>query len=121
MPRPDTELLIRFERINRLYFQGQYRLKSLAWSSQPFTGIYRGYDCAGCWAFFTPTHRIYLNVCLKGKCPLYVLDYLIYHECLHLYWNRHCQSFMAEEQKFKHYLKADQWLKKHEQLKKATC
>lgn len=119
MPRFDSDLLLRFERINRLYFNGQYKLRGLNWSNRPFNKTYRGYDCCNSWAFYTPKRRIYINVCLKGRCPLYVLDYLIYHECLHQYWYNHCQSFRTKERDFKHYAKAESWLKKHQKQKKA--
>jgi predicted metal-dependent hydrolase len=50
---------------------------------------------------------------LRGSAPQYVLEYLIYHECLHFQWAIHCPAFNNADRKFKHYKKADQWLERH--------
>ncbi len=114
MNKFEPELVVRFERVKRIYFNNRFTLKGLHWSISSFDLYCRKYKC---WAIFTPGQMVIINRCLKGNCPNYVLEFLIYHECLHRYWFYHCKSFREAEKKFKFYHKAEAWLKKNKHRK----
>lgn len=120
MSKDDAILYSRFFRVNELYFQNSIPFNGLSWSTGPFSISFRhGGRLKKCLAICTDDGQIFINVCLKRRCPNYVLEYLIYHECLHLSWRTHCKSFRREERKFKHYRRAEDWLARHEGLIKA--
>ena len=116
MTKFDPELLKRFERINRLYFRGNYPQARIIWSKNPLSINRYGKNS---WALYANNRLFIINSCLKGKCPNYVLEYLIYHECLHFFWTYHCKGFRDYEQEYKHYHKAEAWLDTHEHMLKA--
>jgi hypothetical protein len=105
----------RFDRLNREYFQGRLRRPRLTWSvgkSRRHVGQYdETFDC------------IAMNRKLDSKwVPLYVLDYVLYHEMLHMVFPArsgkngrrmvHTREFKEAEKRFKDYDRAIRWLEK---------
>jgi len=105
----------RFDRLNREYFQGQLRRPRLTWSvgrSRRHLGQYdETFDC------------IAMNRKLDSKwVPLYVLDYVLFHEMLHMVHPArigkngrrlvHTKEFKKAERRFKDYDRAIRWLEK---------
>jgi hypothetical protein len=105
----------RFERLNRDYFQGKLRRPRLTWSvgkSRRHLGQYdETFDC------------IAMNRKLDSKwVPLYVLDYVLFHEMLHMVHPArvgkngrrmvHTKEFKKAEKQFKDYDRAIRWLER---------
>ncbi len=101
-----------FNRINRRYFQGSMIKPSLSWSPRSSRRLL-GY------------HDSHLNLVVISRwldrktVPQYVLDYIMYHELLHItmpakYINGkrivHTKEFKHWEQKFEQYGEAIHWL-----------
>lgn len=114
--KTEPELARRFNRVNRVYFGSDYPQVKIIWSKDPLAINHHGCKC---WARFYNSKLFIINICLKDKCPNYVLEYLIYHECLHRYWLYHCRGFNKKEQEFKHFSKAAAWLENHGHMIKA--
>ena len=113
MDTNDNKLVLLFNRVNRLYFDEGLEINGIFWSA---SRTLIANNCRkNCWAICNPNTRIIIiNMLLKNKMPRYAMEYLIYHESLHFKWIYHCVSFRLAEQKFKHYLKAEKWLKANE-------
>jgi hypothetical protein len=105
----------RFARLNREYFEGNLRRPRLTWSvgkSRRHLGQYdETFDC------------IAMNRKLDSKwVPLYVLDYVLFHEMLHMVHPAkigrngrrlvHTKEFKKAEKRFKDYARAIRWLEK---------
>ena len=119
-PRPDNakgrwqNLDVNFDRLNAEYFSGKMERPRLAWSATRSRRILGRYDATH--------HTIFVSLVFDSPLtPDFVLDYILYHELLHIHHPsraRDCRSinhtpeFRADEQKFKSYKKATDWIKK---------
>lgn len=108
------DLDLNFARINTLYFGGQLERPTLGWSGTRSRRILGRYDSA---------HRtiVISRVFDSPTVPDFVLDYVLYHEMLHIkHPSRvkdcrmitHSAEFRADEKKFKDYKKATNWIRK---------
>jgi predicted metal-dependent hydrolase len=104
-----------FRRVNKRYFGNYFNPKALYWvQQQEFTQKLPGRRL---WAQCHPQKKtIYIFLGLRSAAPDYVLEFLLYHECLHFFWLRHCPRFRAEEKKFREFKNAALWLERHEFL-----
>ena len=103
-----------FDRVNRLYFNGQLKRPSLTWSQRKTSIRFGHHDDA--------LNTIVISRTLDdGKLPPYLLDYIMYHEALHIkheinYENGrrsvHTRAFKDDEKKFQDREKAEALLKK---------
>lgn len=103
-----------FERINKLYFQGGLDMPHLTWSQRKTRTRFGHHD--------DTMNTIVISRTLDDdKLPIFLLDYIMYHEALHMkhgirYENGrrriHTKSFRSDERKFKEYEKATALLKK---------
>ncbi len=104
-----------FDRVNQLYFGGRMRKPKLTWSP----GISRrrmGY-------YDSEHHLIVVSSGLDNKrVPVYVLDYIMYHEMLHLICpveSRgrrraiHTKEFSELEKRYRDYERALRWIRKY--------
>ncbi|WP_254567914.1 M48 family peptidase [Oscillatoria sp. HE19RPO] len=101
-----------FHTINREYFGGKMVKPRLSWNrsftTRKFGHYERGRD------------RVVLSISLDSdRVPQYVVEFVLYHELLHKQhegkWvngrlNVHTPEFRQDEQKFRKYKEADQWL-----------
>lgn len=102
-----------FKEVNQQYFDNELSIKKIKWAK--VTTLYLLYPCRyRLWAVCEPdTKTIYLNKNIKKlsrQIPRYVLVYLIFHECIHLFYLTHCPSFAEIEKNFPQIKKANQWL-----------
>jgi len=104
----------RFDRLNAAYFSGALERPRLTWSRTKSRRILGRYDA---------THRtIFVSLLFDSQhIPDFVLDYVIYHEMLHIkHPSRaencrlvaHTPEFRAEEKRFESYGKATEWIKR---------
>ena len=105
---------VTFDRVNGDYFEGKLERPRLTWSNRRSRRILGRYDA---------THR---TVCISlffdsPRIPDFVLDYLVYHELLHMRhpsrarecrFINHTPEFRADERRFKDYKKAIDWIRK---------
>lgn len=103
-----------FHTVNREYFGGKMVKPRLSWNRsftrRKFGHYERGRD------------RVVLSISLDSdRVPQYVVEFVLYHELLHKHhegkWvngrlNVHTPEFRQDEQKFRKYKEADQWLTK---------
>ena len=100
-----------FVRLNRLYFQNALKQPTLSWSQRRTFRIFGHHD---------PVHNaIIVSRTLDARdVPGYVVDYIMYHEMLHLVhrpkimngrWYYHTPEFKADERKFTFYAEASKW------------
>jgi hypothetical protein len=115
MSKNDLFLLKRFIRVNMLFFNNQFPFQNIFWSTGTLN-ITVSNRRKRCWGVYADGDII-ICVSLKNRAPLYVLDYLIYHECLHHYWQSHGIRLKRAEWQFPHYPKAEAWLRNHENIK----
>ncbi|MBL8209994.1 MAG: M48 family peptidase [Bryobacterales bacterium] len=107
------DLVERFERLNREYFHGLMARPDLGWSVTGGRWELGHYDRSH--------HTIVLNRMLDHESvPAYVVDYVLYHEMLHLVFpverkgGRRCvhpEEFRAREREFARYGDAEAWIK----------
>lgn len=107
-----------FERVNRHYFQSKLTLPSLGWSRRA------GQTKLG--EFQTLRHAIVINRRLdSASTPPYVLEYLMFHEMLHMKHGAeirngrrvvHTKKFRVEERKFEGYAAAKEWIRRMTRL-----
>jgi hypothetical protein len=107
-------LEINFDRVNATYFEGKLERPRLAWSTTRSRRILGRYDATH--------HTIVISLVFDSpKIPDFVLDYVLYHETLHIRHPsraRNCRllthtpEFRAEERRFKDYKRATEWLRK---------
>ena len=110
-----------FARLNRHYFDGQIAKPALTWSKRRARSILGHYDAAH--------ETITISKTLDAPdVPEWFVDYIVFHEMLHIkhpahiingrrYY--HTTAFREDEQRFRQYRKAQQWLdrvvrKRHE-------
>ena len=108
-----VDLNASYERINRLYFDGQTERPRLSWSTKRSRYILGRYDVTH--------HTIFISRIFDSRdVPEYVLDYIMFHEMLHVkHQSRvqnarcivHTSEFRQHERRFSHYKAAKQWLK----------
>ena len=111
----DQRLVVLFSRVNQQYFQGQLTIRGIFWTKHCM--LTYGWPRKALWGqCLLKYHGIRLHESLRDIAPRYVIEYLIFHECLHFQWAIHCPAFNRAERKFKHYKKADQWLARHNYL-----
>ena len=98
--------------LNRKYFGGEIRRPLLRWSKKRSRRVWGSHD--GALDLITINKRLD-----DDTIPIYVLDYVLYHEMLHarhewLYEKGirkvHTRDFKAEETSFPHYKDAIRWL-----------
>jgi hypothetical protein len=105
---------LNFDRLNAEYFEGKLDRPRLAWSTTRSRRILGRYDA---------THQtVFISLLFDSpRTPDFVLDYILYHELLHIRFPSraaecrlisHTPEFRAEEQKFKSYKKATEWIRK---------
>ena len=103
-----------FDRLNTEYFEGKLERPRLSWSTTRSRRILGRYDA---------THQtVFVSLLFDSpRTPDFVLDYILYHELLHIRFPSraaqcrlisHTPEFRAEEQKFKSYKKATEWIRK---------
>lgn len=102
-----------FNRVNIRYFSGQLKKPILTWSEERTHHILGHEDSA--------MNTVVISKSLdRRNVPIYVLDYIMYHELLHIkhgtaYKNGrkhvHTEEFRADEKKFIWYRAAEEWLK----------
>jgi hypothetical protein len=103
-----------FNRINMRYFKGELEMPNLTWSRRRTTMRFGHHDEA--------LNTIVISRTLDdGTLPRYLLDYIMYHEALHMkhplrYENGrrrvHSKDFLKDEKRFAEYEKAEALLKK---------
>jgi len=100
-----------FARLNALYFDNTLTQPTLSWSQRRTYRIFGHHD---------PVHNtIIVSKTLDAEdVPRYVLDYILYHEMLHLIhrpkisngrWYYHTPAFKADEKKYAFYNEATVW------------
>lgn len=110
-----------FSRLNRRYFDGEIEKPVLTWSQRRARSILGHHDAA----HDTITISKILD---SGEVPAWFVEYILFHEMLHIkhpariingrrYY--HTAAFRAEEQSFRRYQEAQEWLdrvvrKRHE-------
>jgi predicted metal-dependent hydrolase len=102
-----------YERINRLYFDEGMKRPRLSWSKKRSRYILGRYDALH--------HTIFVSrVFDSPDVPDYVIDYIMFHEMLHVKHRSrvqdarclvHTSEFREDERRFSHYKPAKQWLK----------
>ena len=103
-----------FEELNQTYFQGLMTRPTLSWSRQPSRTILGHYD---------PSHNaiIVSKLLDRVSVPRVVLEYVLYHEMLHLRHPEehkgsrrriHTREFRNEEKSFTHLKEAKDFLKR---------
>jgi hypothetical protein len=108
----DLEIL--FHQVNETYFQGKMEKPEMAWN-QIFTRRKFGH--------YEPSRdRIEISMTLDNrKIPAYVVEFVLYHELLHKQHREtwvngkrmvHTPAFRRDEQQFKDYRAAENWLTK---------
>jgi hypothetical protein len=119
-PRPAVargrwqNLDVNFDRVNEEYFEGKLERPRLTWSARRSRRILGRYDS---------THQtVFISLFFDSpRIPDFVLDYLVYHELLHIRhpsrardcrFINHTPEFRAEERSFKDYKKAIDWIRK---------
>ena len=104
----------RFDYLNACYFEGNLERPRLTWSRTKSRRILGRYDS---------THRtIFISLLFDSQhIPEYVLDYVLYHEMLHIkHPSRavdcrlvaHTREFRAEERNFEEYSQALTWIQR---------
>lgn len=103
-----------FDHVNRRYFHPALEKPLLAWSRQ------RGHSKLG--EYQSLQHRIIINRRFDDdQIPPYVLDYLMFHEMLHMKYGAeirngrrvvHTGAFRKAEQQFRDYSKAREWIRR---------
>ena len=102
-----------FQELNRRFFQGLLGQPRLGWSRHPSRRMLGHFD---------PAHNaiIISKVFDRDSVPPFVIDYLVYHEMLHLRYpveyrshrrSVHTKEFKQAEKKFPQYRQAIEWLK----------
>ncbi len=104
-----------FDRVNQTYFGGKIEKPTLTWSP----GVSRrrmGY-------YDTEHHTIVISSGLDSKrVPIYVLDYIMYHELLHIVSpvqhrgsrrSIHTKEFNRLEKRYRDFDRANRWIKKY--------
>jgi hypothetical protein len=102
-----------FEDLNRRFFEGELATARLGWSPKRSRTILGHYDSAH--------HSITISRLLDSpKVPRYLVEYLVFHEMLHIRYaverqgHRrivHSRKFRQEEKRFPHYERARQRMK----------
>jgi hypothetical protein len=103
-----------FERMNRLYFRSGLVTPTLGWSRRA------GHTKLG--EFQTLRNAIIINCRLdSADIPGYVLEYLMFHEMLHMKHGAeirngrrvvHTRNFRKEEKRFEEYREAREWIRR---------
>jgi hypothetical protein len=103
-----------FDRLNVEYFGGAMSKPQLSWSAKRSRHVLGRYDATH--------HIIYISRVFDSRdVPSYVLDYIMFHEMLHVkHQSRVCESrvlvhtpeFKADERRFAHYGQAKIWLRR---------
>ncbi len=102
-----------FDRLNGEYFEGGIDKPRLSWSEKRARYVLGRYD--------STHHAIYISRIFDSpSIPLYVVEYVLFHEMLHLKHRSrvhdsrlivHTAEFRSEEERFSHYRNAKLWLK----------
>jgi hypothetical protein len=96
-------------RVSKRFFKGVIRPR-VKWSrGHKLKRRPVGYVCA----IYDPNDvTIHVHPAFKGEStPKWVIDYLLYHECLHaIYGAKHGPRFRAADKKHPDYHRADDWL-----------
>jgi predicted metal-dependent hydrolase len=101
-----------FERLNLLYFDNKIKKPILSWSKRSTYRILGHHDS---------THEaIIISKSLDHKSvPEYVVEYVVYHEMLHIYHPtehrngrryNHTPKFQRDERKFAYFEEAERWI-----------
>lgn len=107
-----------FDRLNRLYFDGEIQKPTLTWSQRRTRSILGHHD---------DVHEtITISKTLDAQdVPEWFVEFILYHEMLHIKHPArlingrrfyHTNTFRAEEQRFPHYEAAQIWLDRHARL-----
>lgn len=112
-----------FDGLNENYFDGELDL-GITWfgTAKPKTGTRINLGL-----YQAPLKLIKIHRLLDStKVPLFVLEYIIYHEMVHFvhppYVDKngttkiHHKAFKAKEESFEQFAQADKWIKKHQHL-----
>lgn len=108
------DLDVIFNRLNTRYFEGKLERPRLAWSAKRSKQILGRYDATYHTIFISPVFD-------SPKIPDFVLDFILYHELLHVkYPSRalncrmltHTPEFRADELRFENYKRATEWLRR---------
>jgi predicted metal-dependent hydrolase len=114
----DQNLVVLLKKVNQTYFAEKLKIRAIYW--RPISQLHNGNPKFPFWAqCIISSREIWLLDKLKTRAPNYVLEYLVYHEFLHFFWEYHCKSFKKAEKLFKHFEKADAWLDQHVSMLKA--
>lgn len=101
-----------FARLNRRYFEGQIEKPTITWSRRRARSILGHHDSVH--------ETITVSKALDAReVPEWFVEYIVFHEMLHIkhrprlingrrYY--HTPGFRADEQRFRHYHQAQQWL-----------
>jgi len=104
-----------FARLNRTYFQNPIEKPTLSWSAKKTYRILGHHDS---------THQtIIISKSLDdGKVPNYVVEYVVFHEMLHIFHPtthragrryNHTPQFRRDEKKFVYYAEAENWIEQN--------
>lgn len=110
-----------FARLNQTYFQNSIPKPTLTWSARKTYRILGHHDA---------THEtIVISRSLDDvKVPLYVLEYVVFHEMLHIFHPtthrngrryNHTPQFRLDEKKFTYFDEAENWIERNARLFKA--
>lgn len=108
-----VDLEVCFDRVNRQYFNGEFKRPDITWSTKRSRYILGRYDSLH--------HTIFVSrIFDSAAAPQYVIDYIIFHEMLHAKHRSrvqdsrcivHTREFRADERRFADYSAAKAWLK----------
>ena len=109
------DLNVIFERLNLLYFENKLPKPVLSWSARKTYRILGHHDS---------THEtIIVSKSLdSSKIPAYVVEYVVYHEMLHVFHPtthrngrryNHTPAFRRDERKFAFYEEAENWIERN--------
>src|SRR6476620_4635474 len=113
-----------FDAMNWQYFRGFLPKPSLTWSSTKTYRILGHHDA-------THNHITISKSLDSLEVPRFVVEYVLYHEMLHVFHPtehdhngrryNHTSKFRADEEKFEHYQRAEDWIERNvRKLKRAA-
>lgn len=104
-----------FDDVNSRYFGGSIKKPTLTWSARKTYRILGHHDA---------THdHVAISRSLDGRdVPRFVVEYVLFHEMLHIAHptqhvngrrHNHTPAFKRDEQKFRHYERAERWIEQN--------
>lgn len=114
-PEIDAQLTGVLNEVNDKYFSGLISA-TVFWQVPPINS----YEVCPPGGVDINSGTIFVHPYLKKKLtPAFVIEYIVFHECLHLKigktnkYDPHCELFLEKENKFNNKEKAKKWLEKN--------